>query len=281
VHIRSFHPRRGRVSALQAETTARLWPALGVDVDGRRLDLAELFGRPVPVVLEIGFGTGEATADLAAAEPEVGVLAVEVHTPGIGRLLHQVEQRALTNVRVARGDAVELVRDMLAPGSLAGVRILFPDPWPKARHHKRRLVSPWFVDLLASRMAAGAVLHLATDWPDYAAWMQAVLAAGSSSTGLVGGVVPRPAWRPVTPYERRGVALGHPVTDLRYEKRTPARSAAWQPDAECGALAGGGVELDLAAVGVHDRGHDRQPQTGAAVVPAAGVVGAEEALEHP
>jgi tRNA (guanine-N7-)-methyltransferase len=222
VHIRSFHPRRGRIGPQAADATARLWPRLGVDVDGHPLDLTGLFGRPLPVVLEIGFGTGEATAAMAAAQPEVGVLATEVHTPGIGRLLQLAEQRGLANVRVARGDAVELVRDMLPPGSLAGVRVFFPDPWPKARHHKRRLVSPWFVGLLASRMRQGAVLHLATDWPDYAASMRAVLDAGSPSTGLVGGPVPRPDWRPVTSYERRGLDLGHRVVDLRYEKRAPA-----------------------------------------------------------
>ena len=222
LHIRSFHPRRGRLSALAADTTARLWPRFGVDVDGRPLDLTALFGRPLPVVLEIGFGTGEATAAMAAAEPDVGVLGVEVHTPGIGRLLHLAERQGLTNVRVARGDAVELVRDMLPAESLAGARIFFPDPWPKARHHKRRLVSPWFMELLASRLAAGAVLHLATDWPDYAASMREVLDAGSSSTGLVGGGVPRPGWRPLTRYEQRGLTHGHEVVDLRYTKTAPA-----------------------------------------------------------
>ncbi len=173
-------------------------------------------------MLEIGFGTGEATAVMAAAEPDVGVLGVEVHTPGIGRLLQLAEQRGLANVRVARGDAVELVRDMLPTASLAGARIFFPDPWPKARHHKRRLVSPWFMDLLASRLVVGAVLHLATDWPDYATSMREVLDAGSSSTGLVGGVVPRPGWRPLTRYEQRGLTSGHEVVDLRYAKTARA-----------------------------------------------------------
>jgi tRNA (guanine-N7-)-methyltransferase len=222
LHIRSFHPRRGRVGAQAADATERLWPRFGVDVDGRPLDLAALFGPRVPVVLEIGFGTGEATAAMAAAEPGVGILGVEVHTPGIGRLLQLAEQGGLANVRVARGDAVELVRDMLPAASLAGARIFFPDPWPKARHHKRRLVSPWFVGLLASRLADGAVLHLATDWPDYAASMREVLAVTASSTGLVGGEVPRPAWRPLTRYERRGRAHGHPVVDLVYTRRSTA-----------------------------------------------------------
>ena len=222
LHIRSFHPRRGRVGAVASEAAEQLWPRFGVEVDRRPLDLGALFGRPLPVVLEIGFGTGEATAAMAAVEPDVGVLGVEVHTPGIARLLQLAEQRGLANVRVARGDAVELVRDMLPVASLAGARIFFPDPWPKARHHKRRLVSPWFVELLASRLAVGGTLHLATDWSDYAASMHDVLAVTAPATGLVGGVVPRPAWRPLTRYERRGLANGHPVTDLAYTKRSTA-----------------------------------------------------------
>jgi tRNA (guanine-N7-)-methyltransferase len=201
----------------------RLWPTWGVEIDGRtRLDVGELFGG-LPVVLEIGFGMGEATAEMAAADPHTGILATDVHTPGQGNLLRLAEERGLDNVRVANGDAHLLLREMLPPGSLAGIRIFFPDPWPKKRHHKRRLIQPDFVELAASRLAPGAVLHCATDWEPYAEHMLAVLGACPLLENAAPGghgYAPRPAEaeRPVTRFERQGLAKGHVVRDLRFRR---------------------------------------------------------------
>ncbi len=221
-HIRSFHARRGRMSAQARSEVARLWPRLGIDVNGLPLDLECRFGSGVPVVLEIGFGLGEATASMAAADPGTGILAIDVHTPGVARLLTRIEATGLTNVRVAHGDAMELVRDQIARGSLAGVRAFFPDPWPKARHHKRRLVRPDFVALLGSRLRPGGFLHVATDWCDYARQMGEVLDAEPLLANAYAGPAPRPEKRPVTKFERAGLDLGHQVTDLVYLRRQPA-----------------------------------------------------------
>jgi tRNA (guanine-N7-)-methyltransferase len=212
--IRTFHPRRGRMSARHAAAVAALWPAYGLTViDGGRspVDLGALFGREAHRVLEIGFGMGEATAAMAAADPGRDYLAVEVHTPGIGNLLALVAERGLTNVRVAHGDAMELVR-RLAPESLDAVHVFFPDPWPKARHHKRRLISPANVALLRPLLRPGGVLHCATDWPAYADAMSRTL---SADPGL------RPAaarHRPATKFERRGAAAGRPIIDVVAER---------------------------------------------------------------
>lgn len=208
--VRTYTTRRGRMGATQQRALERLRPVLGVVVDGRPLDLPGLFGRSAPVVLEVGSGTGEVTAALAAADPARDVLAVEVHTPGVATLLRLVEGAGLTNVRVAEGDALVLLRDMLAPQSLDEVRVLFPDPWPKARHHKRRLVTPGFARLVASRLRAGGRLHVATDWPHYAAQ---VLAAIHGCPALDGGAAARPD-RPVTRFEQRALADGRPVTEV-------------------------------------------------------------------
>ncbi len=203
----------------QAAAIERGWPAYGIHVDTRALDLARVFGNDHPVVVEIGFGTGEATAAMAAVDPATNLLAVDVHTPGFGQLLARVAEQGLDNVRVVSGDAVELFRDMLAPGSLAGIRMYFPDPWPKARHHKRRLVRTDFVALAVSRLASGATLHLATDWPDYADQMRQVLDSEPSLVKAFDASVDpadRPARRPVTRFERAGLAKGHRVVDLVY-----------------------------------------------------------------
>ncbi|WP_430780057.1 tRNA (guanosine(46)-N7)-methyltransferase TrmB [Actinoplanes sp. G11-F43] len=214
--IRTFHPRRGRMSSRHADAHAELWPRLGLEVlDGDRtpLDLAGLFGRAAPVVLEIGFGMGDATAAMAAADPGRGYLAVEVHTPGIGNLLALAGERGLSNVRVALGDAMQLVF-RIAPGSLDAVHVFFPDPWPKARHHKRRLIQPANVALLRDRLRPGGVLHCATDWPEYAVSMAVTLDADPGLRRLPAG----PHGRPETKFERRGAAAGRPITDLRYER---------------------------------------------------------------
>jgi tRNA (guanine-N7-)-methyltransferase len=210
--IRTFHPRRGRMSARHAEALVQLWPAYGLTVvDGDRtpLDLGVAYGRDAPRVLEIGFGMGETTAAMAVADPGRDYLAVEVHTPGIGNLLALVRELGLTNVRVAHGDAMELVH-RLAPGSLDAVHVFFPDPWPKARHHKRRLIQPGNVRLLRERLRPGGVLHCATDWPDYAVAMAGALEADPGLCKRHEG----PAHRPVTKFERQGVQAGRPIVDL-------------------------------------------------------------------
>ncbi|MEV6793956.1 tRNA (guanosine(46)-N7)-methyltransferase TrmB [Streptomyces sp. NPDC051320] len=219
--IRSFQPRRSRVTTGQGDALERLWPQWGLDIDGLRvLDLDEMFGG-LPVVLEIGFGMGEATARMAEADPDTGILAVDVHTPGQGNLLRLAEQNGLSNIRVANGDAIILLRAMLTPDSLAGLRVYFPDPWPKSRHHKRRLIQPEFLDLAATRLAPGAVLHCATDWEPYAGQMLDVLAAHPQfrNTAADGGYAPRPAFRPVTRFEGQGLEKGHAVHDLLFLRR--------------------------------------------------------------
>ncbi|MGR8009764.1 tRNA (guanosine(46)-N7)-methyltransferase TrmB [Streptomyces hypolithicus] len=225
--IRSFQPRRSRVTTGQAEALQRLWPRWGLDIDGlRTLDLDALFGAPagapgLPVVLEIGFGMGEATAQMAAEDPTTGILAVDVHTPGQGNLLGLAERAGVSNVRVANGDAIILIREMLPPASLAGLRVYFPDPWPKKRHHKRRLIQPEFLDLVAPRLAPGALVHCATDWEPYAEQMLDVLTAhpGFENTVPDGGYAPRPAFRPLTRFEGQGLDKGHIVHDLLFRRR--------------------------------------------------------------
>jgi tRNA (guanine-N7-)-methyltransferase len=221
--VRTFHPRAGRMTDSQRDALARLWPVYGTHIDGSPLPLGTFFGPGVPVVLEIGSGMGDATAAMAEARPETGILAVDVHTPGHGNLLRLIEERGLRNVRLAQGDAVVLLRDMLEPGSLAGLRAYFPDPWPKKRHHKRRLIQPDFVRLAVSRLAPGAIVHCATDWEPYAEQMLAVLAAEPELENLhpdgPDGFAPRPAWRPCTKFERQGLAKGHLVRDLLFRRR--------------------------------------------------------------
>jgi tRNA (guanine-N7-)-methyltransferase len=216
--IRTFHPRRGRLSGRHHDALERLWPRFGVAVTTAPLDVGALFGRRAPLVLEIGSGMGEATAEMAAADPGRDYLAVEVHTPGIANLLALVEQRGLRNVRVAWGDAIELVGEQLPAASLDAVHVFFPDPWPKARHHKRRLIQPGHVALLASRLVPGGLLHCATDSADYAEAMLATLSASPLLVNRFDGYAPRPARRPVTKFELRGVAAGRPVFDLVFER---------------------------------------------------------------
>ncbi|MEU3512076.1 tRNA (guanosine(46)-N7)-methyltransferase TrmB [Streptomyces longwoodensis] len=219
--IRSFQPRRSRVTAGQADALQRLWPKWGLDIDGQRvLDLAALFGNDRPVVLEIGFGMGEATAQMAAADPDTDLLAVDVHTPGQGNLLALAERGGLTNVRVANGDAIILLREMLTPDALSGLRVYFPDPWPKKRHHKRRLIQPEFLSLAATRLRPGAVLHCATDWEPYAEQMLEVLDAHPDfeNTQPGGGFAPRPGFRPLTRFEGQGLDKGHVVNDLLFRR---------------------------------------------------------------
>jgi len=215
--IRSFVIRAGRVTDAQRRALDELWPRYGIEYEpGRVLDLDAAFGRRAPRTLEIGFGNGDNLAALATAHPERDYLGLEVHRPGVGRLLQYARDAQLANLRVIAHDAVEVLRDCIAPGALDEVLILFPDPWHKKRHHKRRLVQPPFLELLASRMREGAILSLATDWAPYAEWMLEALAAVPRFTNLAadGRFVPRPVWRIQTRFERRGERLGHEVFDL-------------------------------------------------------------------
>jgi tRNA (guanine-N7-)-methyltransferase len=213
--IRTFHPRRGRVTTTQAEALRTLLPRYAVP-EGR-LDTATLFdGRPV--VLEIGFGLGHATVEMAQADPGTGIVAADVHTPGVGRLLHEIETLALDNVRVLHGDAVELLRERVDDGSLVGIRAFFPDPWPKARHHKRRLVRRDLVALMASRLQPGGALHTATDWEPYAESMLEVMSAEPLLRNAYDGWAPR-LERPLTKFERTGLEKGHEVRDLVFARR--------------------------------------------------------------
>lgn len=226
--IRSFVIRAGRVTDAQRRALDDLWPIYGIDFDpARPLDLDAAFGRHAPRTLEIGFGNGDNLAALAAAHPERDYLGVEVHRPGVGRLLQHARDAQLGNLRVIAHDAVEVLTHSIAPGALDEILILFPDPWHKARHHKRRLVQAPFVALLASRLAPGGRLSLATDWTPYAEWMLEALATEPTLENLApdGRYVPRPAWRTGTRFERRGERLGHDVHDLAYRRRATQAEA--------------------------------------------------------
>ena len=207
------------MSPAQQRSLDLLMPRYGIEFAPAPLDFAKAFGRTAPVVLEIGFGMGDTTAEIAAAQPQTDFLGIEVHAPGVGSLLKQVDAQGLRNVRVIRHDAVEVVEAMVAAGSLAGIHVFFPDPWPKKRHHKRRLLKPAFVRALAQRLAPGGYLHAATDWSDYADEMLATLAAEPLLANTADAFAPRPASRPETRFERRGTRLGHAVFDLLFTRR--------------------------------------------------------------
>lgn len=231
-HIRSFSGRRGHFTAgqrLAYETLLEHW-----SLPYRRAPLvpADVFGRDAPLVLEIGFGMGETTAQIAQRMPDTDFLGVEVYPAGVGSLLRRIDEAGLRNLRIVQHDAVEVVRDMLAPGTLAGVHVFFPDPWPKTRHHKRRLIQSPFVALLASRLAPGGYLHCATDWEHYAVQMLDVMSREPQLENSVGGATvvgetaadcvgfaPRPDYRPVTKFEKRGLRLGHGVWDVIFRRR--------------------------------------------------------------
>jgi len=220
--IRSFVMRAGRQTLAQTRALEELWPRYGVEFSPQPLSLDAVFGRAAPRTLEIGFGNGEHLASLAAAHPERDYFGVEVHKPGVGHLLLLAETNKLANVRVSTHDAVEVLRDQIPPASLDEVLVLFPDPWHKKRHHKRRLIQSPFVELIASRMRAGGTLRLATDWEEYALQMFEVL---NAATGLfanlspTGEWMPRPEDRAPTRFEKRGARLGHGVWDLSFERR--------------------------------------------------------------
>jgi tRNA (guanine-N7-)-methyltransferase len=217
--IRSFVTRAGRLSTAQARAIEELGPKFCIPYAKAQLDLAASFQRNAPTILEIGFGMGDTTAKIATDMPEKNFLGVEVHTPGIGSLLKLIGEQGLNNLRLIQHDAVEVITHMIAPASLAGAHIFFPDPWHKARHNKRRLIQAPFVELLVSRIAPGGYLHCATDWQDYAEQMLAVLSAEPTLQNSADGYAPRPAYRPVTKFENRGLKLGHGVWDLVFQKR--------------------------------------------------------------
>jgi tRNA (guanine-N7-)-methyltransferase len=216
--IRSYVLRQGRISNAQRRAHTEFLPVYGVPFSPAPLDLVGLFGRAAPKILEIGFGMGETTAAIAQQHPERDYLGVEVHTPGVGSLLARVAELRLANVRIVQHDAVEVIEKMIAPTALDGVHLFFPDPWPKKRHHKRRLLQGPFVSLLASRMKPGAVLHACTDWEDYARQMLEVFSAEAALVNTASDYADRPDARPETKFERRGLSLGHRVWDLVFRK---------------------------------------------------------------
>jgi tRNA (guanine-N7-)-methyltransferase len=218
--IRSFVTRAGRITAAQQRALEALWPKYGIEFSARPLALGVLFGRAAPCTLEIGFGNGENLLALAVAHPERNFLGVEVHRPGVGRLLLGLEAHAVTNVRVVCHDAVEVLAHQIPPRSLEEILILFPDPWPKKRHHKRRLIQRPFAQALAGALAPGGALRLATDWQPYAQHMLETLAAVTELANIApgGGFVARPAERSSTRFERRGERLGHQVWDLAFRR---------------------------------------------------------------
>ncbi|MEO9064707.1 MAG: tRNA (guanosine(46)-N7)-methyltransferase TrmB, partial [Burkholderiaceae bacterium] len=188
--------------------------------DDSPIDPAAVFGRHAPLVVEIGFGMGAATADIAQSQPDVDFLGIEVHPPGVGALLRQIGERGLRNIRIVSHDAVDVLETMIAPESLTGVNIFFPDPWHKNRHNKRRLVQAPFVQFLATRLAADGLLHCATDWEPYADQMLQVLSSEPSLVNTADGFAERPPQRPLTKFEQRGLTRGHGVWDLLYRKRS-------------------------------------------------------------
>jgi len=219
--IRSYVLRQGRMTEAQRRARNELLPRFGIPYADTPLDLDAAFGRRAPRILEIGFGMGEGTAAMAHAHPENDYLAVEVHAPGVGSLLRKIEEFGLLNLRVIQHDAVEVVRYMIPHASLEAVHIFFPDPWPKKRHHKRRLIQPAFVALLAERLKPGGILHAATDWEDYARHILAVLGAETRLENTATDFAPRPDYRPLTKFESRGLDLGHPVWDVIFRRACP------------------------------------------------------------
>jgi len=216
--IRSYVLRQGRISKAQLRAYRELLPKYSISYSESPLDLGQLFGRNAPKMLEIGFGMGESSAAIAQANPQHDYLGIEVHTPGVGSLLNKIEAAHITNFRVIQHDATEVVRNMIPPASLSGIQIFFPDPWPKRRHHKRRLIQPEFVELLCERLKTGGYLHLATDWKDYAEHILSVLGSEPRLANTARDYAQRPKYRPLTKFEQRGLRLGHPVWDIVFRK---------------------------------------------------------------
>jgi tRNA (guanine-N7-)-methyltransferase len=216
--IKSYVRRAGRTTTGQAKAFEEFGPRFVLPYQPSHLNLATAFGREAPTILEIGFGMGDATAHIAALMPEKNFLCCEVHEPGVGALLKRIGEAGLTNIRILQHDAVEVLDHMLAPQSLAGVHIFFPDPWHKKKHNKRRLIQPPFVAKLVARLQSGGYLHCATDWQPYAEQMLQVLGAEPLLANTADGYAPKPAYRPLTKFENRGLKLGHGVWDLVFTR---------------------------------------------------------------
>ena len=214
--VRSYKLRGRRITEGQQEAWDRLWPVFGIEFSEAKINLADLFPDSKRIIMEIGFGMGEATAQIAAADPTTGYLAVEVHRPGIGKLLLRIEEGGLENVRAIEGDAFEVFEQMIVDSSLDGVHLFFPDPWPKARHFKRRIVNQEFIAAVAAKLKPGAFFHIATDWQPYAEWIAEEF---TKQTFFTGGEVDRPDWRPLTRFEDQGINKEHPVADFRFIKK--------------------------------------------------------------
>jgi tRNA (guanine-N7-)-methyltransferase len=214
--VRSYKLRGRRITEGQQEAWDRLWPIFGIEYSSQKINLAELFPDSKRVIMEIGFGMGEATTQIATADPTTGYLAVEVHRPGIGKLLLRIEELDLKNLRTIEGDAFEVFEQMIVDNSLDGVHLFFPDPWPKARHFKRRIVNQEFIAAVATKLKTGAFFHIATDWQPYAQWIAEEFTKQSFFTG---GEVKRPDWRPLTRFEDQGINKEHPVADFRFIKK--------------------------------------------------------------
>ncbi|MDO8292390.1 MAG: tRNA (guanosine(46)-N7)-methyltransferase TrmB [Gallionella sp.] len=218
-HIRSYVLRQGRVSPAQQRAVETLLPRYGIPYAAQPLDLAQAFGRNAPKILEIGFGMGDSTATIALSHPGNDYLALEVHTPGVGNLLKLIDALQIPNLRIIQHDAVEVLRDMIGDTALDGVHIFFPDPWHKARHNKRRLIQAPFVAQLVQKLKPGGYIHVATDWQDYAGQVLAVLSAEPLLVNTAVDYAPRPAYRPLTKFEQRGIRLGHGVWDMVFRRK--------------------------------------------------------------
>lgn len=218
--IRSFVRREGRMTGLQREALETLWPRYGINFVPKQIDFSQIFGNVAALTLEIGFGMGQSLVQMAQSEPQRNFLGIEVHRPGVGSLLHALHEQGVNNVRVMQHDAVEVLRVCVPDGSLQTVQIFFPDPWPKKRHHKRRIIQTEFVQLLATKLQVGGVLHVATDWQPYAEHMQMVLAANIDFCDTVNSAVHEyhVQQRPQTKFEMRGERLGHAMWDGVYQK---------------------------------------------------------------
>lgn len=217
--VRSFVLRQGRLTSGQEVALEKVWPIFGIEVSDDVLDFTKIFGRQAPITLEIGFGNGDSLATMAKNAPERDFVGIEVHRPGVGRLLHLIEEYELNNLRVIRDDAVEVIKNNIAENSLNCVQLFFPDPWHKKKHNKRRIVQPDFVSLLASRIQEGGIFHMATDWQEYAEHMAEVMEAHADFESI--GNSPyseKPERRPETKFERRGLDRGHGVWDLLYPR---------------------------------------------------------------
>lgn len=213
--VRSYRIRGSRITGPQQAALDKYWDLYGIEQSQQKLDLPALFPQSQSIIMEIGFGMGEATALIGKAFPEKGFLAVDVHRPGVGKLFALIHQHQLKNLRVIQGDAHLVLHDMIEEKSLDGIHLFFPDPWQKKRHHKRRIVNSNFLALIAPKLKDGGFIHIATDWHPYAEWIDEVFAGSSLFTG---GKVDRPEWRPETRFEGQGLTKDHQVTDFRYKK---------------------------------------------------------------